>query len=96
MQKVIGSSPTISTNVVKVRTKSVRTFPFYQALATVPFYIFYFTVLQKDVIRDIMKLSHIGENMTSQELYTAIHKEYERLKSVLQTNDLNAIIEQTL
>ncbi len=34
--------------------------------------------------------------MTSQELYTAIHKEYERLKSVLQTNDLNAIIEQTL
>ncbi len=67
-----------------------------QASATVPFYIFYFTVLQKDVIRDIMKLSHIGENMTSQELYTAIHKEYERLKSVLQTNDLNAIIEQTL
>lgn len=34
--------------------------------------------------------------MTSQKLYAAIHKEYEQLKSVLQTSDLQAIIEQTL
>lgn len=34
--------------------------------------------------------------MTSQDLYADIHNEYEQLKSVLQANDLNAIIEQTL
>lgn len=34
--------------------------------------------------------------MTPQDLYTPIHKEYEQLKSVLQTQDINGIIEQTL
>ncbi len=34
--------------------------------------------------------------MTTQNIYAAVHKEYEQLKSVLQTNDLHAIIEQTL
>lgn len=34
--------------------------------------------------------------MKSQDLYAAIHKEYEQLKSLLQTNNLDAIIEQTL
>ena len=34
--------------------------------------------------------------MTSQDLYAAVHEEYEKLKSVLPTNNLGAIIEQTL